>query len=162
MDRDNRIVTGHHNGSVFPYLVADDENEHEWLVDALLREDDPAETWFHVWDGSITFPGPKEKRPRRWLRIGYHNGHGAAFFHDDTTSVGEDWAWIAVSAEPMTDAPSIFYDLPTPVIFPPVAVMPLERLRELILEWCRTGERPHCVRWQAVNSQVWDLDERGD
>jgi hypothetical protein len=45
-----------------------------------------------------------------------------------------DWAWIALNLAPLADAPSIFYDIPTPVIFPPVAVMPLDDLREVILE----------------------------
>ncbi|SDD92866.1 Imm1 family immunity protein [Actinokineospora iranica] len=162
MDIADRLVIGHHNGSVFPHLVADDENEHAWLVDALLREDNPTETWFHVWGGPATFPGPQGKRPRRWLRIGYHGGYGAAFFHDDLTPPGDDWAWIALNPDPLADAPSIFYDLPTPVIFPPVAVLPLDQLRDVILDWCRTGERPAGVRWLAVNSQVWDLDEHGE
>lgn len=160
MDIEQRIVTGRHNGSVFPTLVAQEDSEHEGLVDALLRENEPAETRFHVWDGPLSFPRP-HPRPRRWLRVGYHNGFGAAFFHDDTTPPDDDWAWIALNPEPLADAPTIFYDLPTPVIFPPDSVMPLDRLRSVILEWCATGLRPASIKWQAVNSQTWDLDESG-
>ena len=153
------VVTAAHDGSFSPRLIAGHVNEHEWLVDALLREDGPTGAWFYVSDRVVQDDGPF---PRRWLRVGYHNGYGAAFFHDDSTAPDEDWAWIALNPEPLADAPSIFYDLPTPVIFPPAAVMPLGRLREVVLEWCATGERPACVKWLAVNDQMWDLDQGGN
>lgn len=161
MEASTRIVTGHHNGASYPWLVADHVNQHGWLVDALLREEGPFETSFYVWHKPVALLEPHIEWPSAWLRIGYHNGFGAAFFHDDSTPPGTDWAWIALNPDPMPDAPSIFYDLPTPVIFPPVAVMPLDCLREVILEWCRTGLRPASVEWLTVNSQIWDLAEDG-
>lgn len=162
MESGTRIVTGRHNGSVFPWLVADHVNQHQWLVDVLLQDDDHAETLFYVWRKPVVLLDPHKEWPAEWMRIGHHHGFGAAFFHDDSTPPDDDWAWIAVNPKPMADAPTIFYDVPTPVIFPPVAVMPLDRLREVVLEWCRTGLRPTCVEWLTINSQVWDLDEDGN
>lgn len=162
MGIEDRIVTAGHNGMSYPRLVADHVNQHGWLVDALLQEQGPMETWFYVWDRPVTFPDPNRSWPSRWMRIGYHNGLGAAFFADESGARGADWAWVALAAEPLTDAPTIFYDAPTPVIFPPAAVMPLTEVREIILEWCATDQRPGSVKWLTVNSQVWDLDDNGN
>jgi hypothetical protein len=35
-------------------------------------------------------------------------------------------------------------------------------MREVILEWCATGQRPGAVKWLAVNEQQWDLDGDGN
>lgn len=161
MESTAHVVTGRHNGWSFPWLVADHVNQYEWLVDALLREEGPAETVFYVWHKPVAMRDSHKEGPAVCLRVGYHDGFGAAFFRDESTPVGEDWAWIADSPDPVADPPTIFYDLPIPVIFPPAAVMPVARLREVIMEWCRTGLRPTSVAWETVNSQVWDLDEDG-
>jgi immunity protein Imm1 of predicted polymorphic toxin system len=154
------IVTAGYNGMAYPLLVARYSSQHRWLVDTLLREEGPHETWFYVSDEPVV--GENGPWPRRWMSTGHHRGFGAAFFHDDAVPRGADWAWVAVNPEPLADAPTIFHDDSTPVIFPPVAVMSLERLQEVILEWCETGMRPTGVDWLAVNSQSWDLDERGN
>jgi hypothetical protein len=161
MESSTAVVTGSHNGWSYPWLVADHVNQHAWLVDVLLGEDGPHETLFYVWHKPVVMLDSHKEWPKAWMRIGYHNGYGAAFFHDDSTPPDEDWAWIAVSPDPVDDPPTIFYDTPTPVIFPPAAVMTLASLREVILQWCRTGERPTNVDWLTVNSQDWDLDEAG-
>jgi hypothetical protein len=125
VDLEDRIVTAGHNGISYPRLVANHVNQHGWMVDALLGEQGPMETWFHVWDEPVTIPDPHRTWPPRWMRIGYHDGHGAAFFADESDASGAEWAWIALAAEPLSDVPTIFYDADTPVIFPPAAVMPL-------------------------------------
>lgn len=155
------VVTGGHNGMAYPRLVAERDSQHAWLVDTLLREAGPIETLFYVWDAPVTFPDASRRYPHRWMRSGYHGEFGAVFFYDDTAAPEGDWAWLALNPEPLQDAPTIFFDAPTPVIFPPVAVMPLGRLREVILEWCATGARPIGVRWMAINDQQWDLDQQG-
>lgn len=161
MEIEDRIVTAGHNGMSYPRLVADHVNQHGWLVDALLQEQDAMETRFYVWDKPVMFPDPQRTWPSRWMRIGYHNGFGAALFADESGAPDADWAWLGLAAEPLAEAPTIFYDAPTPVIFPPASVMPLATLRAVILEWCATGQRPGSVRWVAVNEQQWDLDHDG-
>lgn len=116
------------------------------------------ETYFHVGDD-----------PRRFLRTGSDREVGAALFYDDPREPGQaqeivtgDWAWVALNPEPLAHAPTIYYDQPTPVIFPRRAVLPLDRLRAVVLEWTDTGRRPTCVDWLAVNSLSWELDETGE
>lgn len=38
------------------------------------------------------------------------------------------------------------------VQFPPDAVIPLEQVRDALLEFQRTGSRPTCVQWQVIEA----------
>src|SRR2546421_6310874 len=80
---DGVIVTAAHNGTAYPAVVANHVNQCEWLVDVLLHDDGPHETWFYVSKEPVL--GDDGPWPRRWMRIGHHNGFGAVFFHDDST-----------------------------------------------------------------------------
>ena len=46
-------------------------------------------------------------------------------------------------------------------IFPPAFVMPLARLRPVILAWVRTGQRPTAADWLPISALVWELTEDG-
>jgi hypothetical protein len=39
--------------------------------------------------------------------------------------------------------------------------MPLARLRTVILEWVRTGQRPTSMDWIPINALVWELTGNG-
>ncbi|HEY0641222.1 MAG TPA: Imm1 family immunity protein [Pseudonocardiaceae bacterium] len=153
------IVTGGHNGLAYPRVIANGRNQTAWLVDALLRESGPTETWFFVWDRPVG--GDTGGHPRRWLRIGYDNGVGAALFHDGGAAPGDDFAWLTVGSSRAAAGP-VYYDRDRPTIFPAGSVLPLGRLRDVILEWVRTGERPTSVEWLPVNSLTWDLTAAGE
>lgn len=95
------------------------------------------------------------------MRVGFHEGHGGAFFGDETTSGERDWAWVALASEPMDDAPVVYFDQSAGTVFPPQTVMPLDQLRAVVLEWVTTGRRPSSVRWLPINSLVWRLTDDG-
>lgn len=157
------IVTGHHNGSVYPFVVATMPQQYWILLDDLLRSphaDYPtvhASTFFYVTDEPVRdghWPAP-------WMRVGFHEGFGGALFADHTLSDGEDWCWVALAAEPMSHPPTVYYDQDGDVAFPPRTVMPMEQLRAVVLEWVETGERPGSVEWMPINALVWRLDKDG-
>ncbi|GAB3443631.1 hypothetical protein GCM10027436_30790 [Actinophytocola sediminis] len=146
---DQFVVNANHNGMAYPVITARHVNQTAWLVDILLREQGATETWFTI-----------EGQPKRWLRTGYHGEYGAALFVDEAAAP-DDWAWSALNPEPLTDPPAIYYDQDGETIFPPVCVLPLTRLRAVILEWVRTGQRPTSVDWMPINGLMWELAEDG-
>ncbi|MGQ0840905.1 Imm1 family immunity protein [Actinokineospora sp.] len=146
---DQLVVNANHNGLAYPIITARHINQTAWLVDALLREHAHTETWFTI-----------EGQPRRWMRTGYHGTYGAALFVDETAAPN-DWAWAALNPEPITGPPTIYYDQPAETIFPSACVLPLGLLREVILEWVQTGDRPISVDWIPVNGLSWELTEDG-
>nr|WP_281243654.1 Imm1 family immunity protein [Actinopolyspora alba] len=46
------------------------------------------------------------------------------------------------------DTPPLLFDPEGDLWFPASASLPLDRAREAIAEYCRTGLRPESVRWQ--------------
>jgi Immunity protein Imm1 len=153
------IVTGAHNGMAYPRIIATGRNQTTWLVDALLREPGPTETWFFAWDRPVG--GDSNGHPQRWLRIGYDNGFGAALFYDGDTAPGEDFAWLTLGRQPV-EAGTIYFDRDRPTIFPARSVLPIDELRNTILEWAQTGEQPTSTEWLPVNSLTWDLSGNGE
>ena len=87
---------------------------------------------------------------------------GGVFFSDETVSEGEDWAWLALRPEPFPDPPFVYFDQEAQVQFPSKTIMPVSELREVVVEWANTGERPTCVPWLTVNAPIWTLDGAGD
>ena len=135
------IVTGHRNGSVYPFVVADQPTRYGTLVDDLLRPAHPGDPYVH---DSVLFyvadqPVMGDPWPDRWVRTGAHDGFGGVLFADQTVPRGEDWCWVALAAEPLSDAPTVYYDDQGDVAFPPRAVMPVEQVRSVVLEWVETG-----------------------
>ncbi|HVV20115.1 MAG TPA: Imm1 family immunity protein [Pseudonocardiaceae bacterium] len=116
-----------------------------------------ASSFFYVTDEPIR----RGQWPRRWMRVGFHDGFGGALFVDQTVPDRGDWSWAALAAEPMADAPTVYFDQDGDVAFPPGAVMPVDQLRAVVLEWVETGERPRSVEWTPINALVWRLDESG-
>lgn len=147
----DHVVIGRQSGYRSPEVVSRSPHQRRDQVDLLVRAGlEQTEVWFGI-----------EGQPKRWMRVGYAGGYGAALFVDETTPAGTDWAWAAVSPELQTEPPTIYYDPDGVTIFPPTTVMPLNRLRDVILEWVTTAKRPTSVDWMPVNGLVWDLTEDG-
>jgi hypothetical protein len=122
-----------------------------------------------VWDRPLLGDEEPSDSPRTFLQVGSFAGFGGALFVSDPRPPGdfhsvshEDWAWVALPAEQIDGVPAVYFDQPSGTQFPPRAVMTLEQLREVALEWINTGERPTCVAWLTVNSLRWKLDGLGD
>ncbi|HEX4700910.1 MAG TPA: Imm1 family immunity protein [Pseudonocardiaceae bacterium] len=161
----DHVVTGRGIGSVCPYVVATGRHQRTLLVDMLLTTPagllgDP-----RLHSGAHLSVGPRPSYEtntvRPWLRVGFHDGFGAAFFCDETTPAGQDWAWAAIAEQPLDNPPTVYFDQDAETAFPPCSVMPLDRLRVVVLEWVDTGRRPTGVRWLPVNSLAWRIDDTG-
>ncbi|MGH3625350.1 MAG: Imm1 family immunity protein [Sciscionella sp.] len=96
-----------------------------------------------------------------WLRVGVYQSHGGVFFCDQSGRAGQDWAWAALAPEPRQDTPTVYFDQDAETTFPPQAVMPLNQLRAVVLEWLETGEQPRSVQWMPINGLVWRVTEDG-
>ncbi|MGH3621907.1 MAG: Imm1 family immunity protein, partial [Sciscionella sp.] len=136
----DHVVTSHGNGHVFPYVAAISRHQRAALVDTLLGTpaavlSDPRlhyGAFFYVGDKAVyddTAPG---KIADAWLRVGVYQGHGGAFFCDQSGREGQDWAWAALAPEPRQDTPTVYFDQDAETTFPPQAVMPLNQLRAVV------------------------------
>ncbi|MGH3622844.1 MAG: Imm1 family immunity protein [Sciscionella sp.] len=147
-------------------MVAADPGRYGMLVRMLLQHPYPGypdvhvRTSFYVTDQPV-LDFTNNEWPRRWLRVGFHDGYGGVFFGDETTADDEDWAWLALASEPLTEAPLVYFDQDGEVAFPPGAVMPLDEVQAVVLEWVRTSERPRSVDWLTINTLVWHLTNDG-
>jgi len=157
----DRVVTGVREGNAHPRIVAVNDLQRRGLVDILLTEPGPAQTWFFVSDRVVD--GQADKWPERWMRTGHHDGYGAALFYDEHPEPDNgEHIWLAHGRQPLVYPPTIYYDPQTPVIFPPRTVMPVSELRTVVLDWLDTGERPCSVEWTVINGLVWELTPEGD
>lgn len=164
----DHVVSGHGNGHVCPYVVAITPHQRQVLVDTLLTH--PAgvlsdsrlhhSAYFYIGDQPVYDSAPGEIAAA-WLRIGTYDGFGGAFFCDQSGPVGQDWAWVALAAEPRQDIPTVYFDQDVETAFPPQTVMPLDQLRAVVLEWVETGQQPRSVRWMPINGLVWRVTEDG-
>ncbi|MGQ0836976.1 Imm1 family immunity protein [Actinokineospora sp.] len=162
------MVTARGDRGDSPYIVAIKPTQVEMLVELALREPDATgaatglhtKINFYVWDRPVGMG--LGAPPRRWLQVGFFGRFGGVFFSDETTSEGDDWAWLALRPAPFPDSPFVYFDQEGQVRFPPRAVMPVSELRDVVIEWATTGVRPTCVPWLTVNAPVWQLDGAGD
>jgi Immunity protein Imm1 len=159
------VVIGQGNGDIWPRVVADHPHQRTKLVDLLLY--DPGYEGVHARvHASVNFyvrsrTDDTSDAAERWLTVGFYAKFGAALFVDETTPDGADWCWAVLRPNPIEDPPPIYYDQPAGTLFPPRCVMPLSELRDVILEWVRTGQRPTSVEWLPINGLVWELTEEG-
>ncbi|MGQ0838046.1 Imm1 family immunity protein [Actinokineospora sp.] len=162
------FVTALGSGIGDPYIVAVEPEQRDRLVRLALRDSDHGgiaarnhlRAQFYVDDRPL-LPGERLST-RRWMEVGYFAKFGAALFIDETTPEGADWAWIAVPQRRIADLPGVYYDQDSQTQFPPRCVMPIDELREVVVEWVRAGERPTSVDWLVVNNFRWKLDGAGD
>ncbi|OLF11451.1 hypothetical protein BLA60_10770 [Actinophytocola xinjiangensis] len=156
------VVVGQGNGDIWPRVVADHPHQRVKLVDLLLRDPGYEGVYARV-HASVNFSVRNRRADdtNKWLTVGFYAKFGAALFVDETTPEGSDWCWGALRPTPIEDPPPIYYDQPTGTLFPPRCVMPLGELREVILEWVRTGQRPTSVEWLPINGLAWDLTDDG-
>lgn len=74
-------------------------------------------------------------------------GWGAVSYHNEAPGEHE----LADTFNPAlpADAPALPFDPEGQLYFPASASLPLDAVREIVEEYCRTGWRPECVRWQV-------------
>ncbi|MGQ0838047.1 Imm1 family immunity protein [Actinokineospora sp.] len=169
----DHVVTARGSSVVYPHIVAGEPIQREMLVDLALH--DPGlsgiyarshfNTCFYTWDRPV---GMGNGAPHQCLQAGYFAKFGGLLFtHDprdpgDNSATDEDWAWLAVRARPLADVPAVYFDQESGILFPPRCVLPMNELREVVLEFVHTGERPASVEWLTVNDFRWKLDGAGD
>lgn len=155
------IVIGQGNGDIWPRVVADHPQQRTRLVDMLLRDPDYQGVYARVHASVHFYVQNTGKTADRWLTVGFYATFGAALFVDETTPDGTDWCWAALRPTPIGDPPPIYYDQAAGTLFPPQCVMPLSELRDMVLAWVRTAQRPASVDWMPINGLSWELTEDG-
>jgi hypothetical protein len=163
----DRVVTARGDRMTSPYIVATDPAQRSALAELGLSDPGlpgPAagvhfNTNFYVWDRPA---GMGNGVPSTRLQVGYFAGFGGAVFFDEAQPDGADWAWIALPRQPMEDPPRVYFNQEDGVVFPRHAVMPLCELRDLVLDWANSGQRPTRVGWLVVNDYRWNIDSAGD
>jgi hypothetical protein len=156
-------------GIACPYLVALDRAQRSNLVSMGLR--DPGYTGVHArTHHHMTFhvqPSTYQLGDRilirRWLEVGFFAGFGGIVFVDETAPDGDDWAWLAKHQDHIDGLPPVYFKYEMDQVqFPPRMVMTIDMVREVVLEWVETGQRPTSVEWVPVNDYQWKLDGLGD
>lgn len=163
-------------GIATPRIVASLAAQRPGLVDLALRDRKRKgvqarahdSVTFLVWDRPLLGNEDPSGSPRTFLQVGYFARFGGAVFVSDPRPPGdfhsapdEDWAWIAMPAGQIAGVPAVYFDQASGTQFPLRAVMTMEQLRAVALEWVNAGERPTSVEWLAVNSLRWKLDDLG-
>ncbi|GAA4864213.1 hypothetical protein GCM10023222_16080 [Saccharopolyspora cebuensis] len=135
-------------GHEFRYAWTPDEARD--LVDAILYGEPEQFAQVYVWDRPCrqSEDGTVHEFPPGRLRIttDRENGWGALNYMHPGTPDGD----LVDSFNPDTDesAPVLLFDDEGGLLFPRSASLPLDQVRGAIAEFCRTGARPTCVRWQ--------------
>ncbi|MCI2418825.1 Imm1 family immunity protein [Saccharopolyspora sp. K220] len=109
-------------------------------------------TLFYVWDRPCreSDDGSLHEYPTNQLRLDTEPdaGWGALNYVDTAGRPDAPGVWNSLNPEPPRFAPTIWFDPGTPTAFPESAVLPIERVRAALTEFCRTGKRPTCIQWQ--------------
>ncbi|KOV87928.1 Imm1 family immunity protein [Nocardia sp. NRRL S-836] len=67
------------------------------------------------------------------------------------SDIAKRGAWVTRTAEPIEDAPTLYIDKATQTAFPQDAALPIALVRQALLEFQETGQRPTCVDWQQTH-----------
>lgn len=154
----DHVVTARGRYLAYPYIIATDPHQIDMLADLAMY--DPQRTGIaardhysmdvYVWDRPVGFG---QSFPGRYLRIGYFARFGGAMFADETRD-RQRGLGIALRPAMLYDTPTVYYEMESKTAFPPRCVMPVNELREVVLEWATTGKRPTCVEWLTVNDLI--------
>ncbi|WP_433871809.1 Imm1 family immunity protein [Saccharopolyspora sp. CA-218241] len=130
--------------------VLDGERRHapadtaDELIDTALATERERGAFLYV--AASPFDGAVEHRPGHQMRVNVDESRrwGAISYVAEGARGG---AWNTRNPAPPA-ATTVWFDGSTPTAFPRSAVLPLAEVREAVAEFCRTGLRPTCVRWQ--------------
>ncbi|MFI0468400.1 Imm1 family immunity protein [Saccharopolyspora sp. 5N102] len=102
---------------------------------------------FYVWDRPHDMS--TDDRPGHQLRVNVDES--AAWGAINFVAEGEGGgAWDTHNPEPPADVPTVWFDATTPTPFERSAVLPIDSIRDAVVEFCRTGRRPVCLQWQGA------------
>ncbi|SFS96037.1 Imm1 family immunity protein [Saccharopolyspora flava] len=96
------------------------------------------------------FADDSDVRPIRQLRVSVETGWGALNFVNEVKTDDTHGTWDSWNSKPPVHTPNIWFDPGTPTAFPTSAALPIALVRQAMSEFCRTGVRPECVRWQPA------------
>ncbi|GAA0518375.1 hypothetical protein GCM10011581_22780 [Saccharopolyspora subtropica] len=120
------------------------------LVEAIVSEKPRQFSQVYVWDRPCrqSKDGTINEFPDHRLRVTTYSqdGWGAVNWMHPGAPDGA----LADSRNPdaTEDTPPLLSDPEGDLWFPASASLPLEKVREAVAEYCRTGARPTCVQWQ--------------
>ncbi|MFF3838253.1 Imm1 family immunity protein [Streptomyces sp. NPDC001930] len=105
-----------------------------------------------------------ERWPSNYLHVAVNvnSGYGALrwFSSEVLEGASEDhvsrFVWISENPDPPSFDPRLILDPPTPLYYPSEAALPVEKVREVLEEYCQelTGARPESIRWMLDQSSL--------
>lgn len=143
------VLSAISGGAFRPWHYAHTEAERHQVIRDLVGQGS-GHVLFYVWGRPAG--GETNGYPGHQLKIVYNGGVGAAHFTNGDPEHGPVGAWLAHTDQPPTDPPEVIYDPwdPERVILPAVALLPVDRLREIVESYAATGQRPVGAEWAPV------------
>jgi immunity protein Imm1 of predicted polymorphic toxin system len=140
-------VVFHHS---FKYARTDDEVAE--LARVIVEEPPTPVCEVYVWDrpclsfrveGGPAFPSGRLRVSTRPI-----DGWGALNYMDARPGVEDGDLVDSFNPDADPDTPPVVFDPEGDLWFPASASLPLNEVREAVIEYMRTGARPTCVQWQ--------------
>src|SRR6266571_5225361 len=89
-----------------------------------------------------------------FMRVGVAGDHGAAEYVRFRLDGDEQTIYATHNPNPTRGQPRVLYDACVPTYFPPNTVVPLETVRQLMLDFALHGEWLHATAWRAHEHMV--------
>jgi len=143
------VLSGVSGGVARPWHRASTTDDKREMVFRLLGEPE-GHVLFYAWDRPAG--APHDGYPAHQLKVVYRAGYGAAHFTNNDPGGGPVGAWLAHTASPPTAVPAPTYDPwdPTRVSIPADALLTIDALGAVAIEYAETGQRPARVDWTPV------------
>ncbi len=128
------------------------------LGDVMYLEIDRAGDEFAVLDryrGVVRIPDDRSVPELiEFMRVGVAGDHGAAEYVRFRLDGDEQTIYATHNPNPARGQPRVLYDACVPTYFPPNTVVPLETVRQLMLDFALHGEWLHATAWRAHEHMV--------
>jgi hypothetical protein len=89
-----------------------------------------------------------------FMRVGVAVEHGAAEYVRFRLDGDEQTIYATQNPNPTSGQPRVLYDACVPTYFPPNTIVPLETVRQLMLDFALHGEWSHATAWRVHEHMV--------
>lgn len=131
------------------------------LIDAVLADLDEGPVFLEIKHGTRSWSEWENNRDyREFLRVGFAGQWGAAEYVrgprvvNGCVDIGPDRPWTvyrtANPSAPRTDLPRVKDDGCVPTFFPSSAVVPVEQIRDVMIEFALHGALSSRVQWREL------------
>jgi len=137
-------------GASSPRFTADGANERVALIDRYLAEHQDSVLILEVKRDSRSWEAWKQDlNTVEFMRVGVKGKFGAAEYIRAGLRCPEPVVRATYNPVPPADQPAVLYDSCVPRYFPPDTVLPLDRVRQLMIDFALRGEWSTAVSWRS-------------